>query len=94
MIHIESGGLFRCVHAYAGVIMAASGDPSSSSNFSEVVVKHFDWQLEVDFASQKLLCVATLQACTLAEGVAELVSAYVGSLAGLRGPLRSCNHVL
>lgn len=48
-------------------------DPSSSSNFSEAVVTHFDWRLEVDFASHKLLCTATLHASTLAEGVAQLV---------------------
>ena len=58
--------------------MAVVVDPSSSSNLTDVVVKHFDWQLEVDFASNKLLCTADLHVCTLREGVAELVSSNSG----------------
>ena len=48
-------------------------DPSSSANSRQVVVKHWDWEVEVDFQKKTLRCAATLQIRTLCEGVRNLV---------------------
>ena len=49
------------------------GDPSSSSNPGEVVVKHWDWDVLVDFPGKTLRCSVTLQIITLTDGVSNLV---------------------
>ena len=54
--------------------MAASKDPNSSCNSGEVVVNHWDWQVEPDFAARKLCCSITLHVTALEDGVANLVS--------------------
>lgn len=53
--------------------MAASRDPNSSCNSDEVVVNHWDWQVEPDFSTQKLCCSITLHVTALEDGVASLV---------------------
>ena len=49
-------------------------DPSSCCNSGEVVVKHWDWQVEPDFIAKKLSCSVTLQATTIKDSAAKLVS--------------------
>jgi len=64
------------VHRWAKRTMAevlTTRDPSSCCNSGEVVVKHWDWQVEPDFIAKKLRCSVTLQATTIKDGAANLV---------------------
>ena len=54
--------------------MDQTTDSCSSCNSEEAVVKHWDWEVEVDFKSKRLRCTATLCINTLTEGVGNLVS--------------------
>ena len=49
-------------------------DPHSKSNFQEVVVKRYDWKVEVDFSSKKLSCSLTLHAKILQDGCTKMVN--------------------
>ena len=49
-------------------------DPSSCCNSGEVILKHWDWQVEPDFIAKKLSCSVTLQATTIKDSAAKLVS--------------------
>ena len=40
-------------------------------------MKHWDWEVEVDFKSKRLRCTATLHVNTLTEGVANVVSSQL-----------------
>jgi leukotriene-A4 hydrolase len=57
-------------------------DSCSSANSGEVVVRHLDWEVAVDFASKTLRCTATLEIRTLRDGVRSLVLDCVGLVVG------------
>ena len=48
-------------------------DTCSSANSGQVVVKHWEWDVDVDFDQKTLRCTTTLQIRTLCEGVGNLV---------------------
>ena len=55
-------------------------DPHSKSNFHQVVVKSYDWKVEVDFSSKKLICSLAIHATTLEDGCTQMVSSKEWSL--------------
>lgn len=48
-------------------------DPSSSCNYHEVLVTQWDWIVDVDFSSKKLLCAITIDATSMKDGASVLV---------------------
>lgn len=48
-------------------------DPHSKSNFDQVRVKSYDWKVEVDFSSKKLVCSLTIHAKTHQDGCTQMV---------------------
>ena len=51
-------------------------DPSSSCNYHEVLVTQWDWIVDVDFSSKKLLCAITIDATSMKDGASVLVGIY------------------
>lgn len=48
-------------------------DPHSKSNFEQVRVNSYDWKVDADFSSKKLVCFLTIHAKTLQDGCIQMV---------------------